>query len=125
MATKEKDNKEKDKVEEQKQSRAGIPKDWIPPTMQISTDIKFCDMKVDMKDYALQITEYIYVQMVKNQIAYLKDAAEYIKKCFEEEFKGCWHVVCGVNFGSYFNYESKACILLYRNHVGFLIWKFG
>jgi hypothetical protein len=55
----------------------------------------------------------------------LKDAAEYIKKGFEEEFKGCWHVVCGVSFGSYFGYESKACILLYRNHVGFLIWKYG
>ena len=29
------------------------------------------------------ITEYIYVQMVKNEIAYLKDAAEEIKKGFE------------------------------------------
>lgn len=50
--------------------------------MQISADIKFSDMKVDMKEYALLITEYIYVQMVKTEIAYLKDAAEYIKKGF-------------------------------------------
>ena len=58
--------KEKDK-EEEKQSRTGIPKDWVlPSTMQISTDIKFCDMKVDMKEYTLLITEYTYVQMVKN-----------------------------------------------------------
>jgi hypothetical protein len=32
-------------------------------------------MKVDMREYALMITEYIYVQMVKNEVAYLKDAA--------------------------------------------------
>ena len=56
----------------------------MPPNLQISADIKFCDMKVDIKEYALQITEYIYVQMVKNEIPYLKDAAGYIKKCFEE-----------------------------------------
>jgi len=74
MATKDKEAKEA-KLDEEKQTRAGIPKDWVPPNIPISTDIKFCDMKVDMKDYALQITEYIYVQMVKNEIAYLKDAA--------------------------------------------------
>lgn len=76
MATKEKDNKDKEaKGDEEKQTRARIPKDWVPSNLQISTDIKFCDMKVDMKEYALLITEYIYVQMVKNEIAYLKDAA--------------------------------------------------
>jgi hypothetical protein len=67
MATKEKDAKDKEaKVEDEKPTRAGIPKDWVSPNLQISVDIKFCDMKVDMKDYALLITEYIYVQMVKN-----------------------------------------------------------
>ena len=76
MATKEKEAKDKEaKGDDEKQTRAGIPKDWVPANIQISTDIKFCDMKVDMKDYALLITEYIYVQMVKNEIAYLKDAA--------------------------------------------------
>ena len=70
-------------MEEEKQTRAGIPKDWVAAAnIQISTDVKFCDMKVDMKEYALLITEYIYVQMVKNEIAYLKDAAEHIKKSF-------------------------------------------
>lgn len=48
MATKEKEGKEA-KVEEEKLVRAGIPKDWVPSNIQISTDIKFCDMKVDMK----------------------------------------------------------------------------
>lgn len=123
MATKEKEKKEQ--VDEDKPTRAGIPKDWVSPAMQISTDIKFCDMKMEEREYTLQITEYIYYQMVKGEIAYLKDAAEYIKKGFDEQCSGCWHVVCGVNFGSYFNYESKSCILIYRNHVGFLIWKFG
>lgn len=67
MATKEKENKDKQpKNEEEKTTRAGIPKDWVAPNIQISTDIKFCDMKVDMREYALMITEYIYVQMVKN-----------------------------------------------------------
>lgn len=67
MATINKDKaKEKGAGDDEKPSRAGIPKDWVPPSMQqISTDIKFCDMKVDMKDYTLQITEYIYFQMVK------------------------------------------------------------
>ena len=46
--------------------RAGIPKDWVSPNLQISVDIKFCDMRVEMKDYALALTEYIYVQMVRN-----------------------------------------------------------
>ncbi|CAM6005583.1 unnamed protein product [Sphagnum balticum] len=50
---------------------------------KISAEVKFCDMRVDMREYALLITEYIYVQMVKNEVAYLKDAAEYIKKGFE------------------------------------------
>lgn len=40
-------------------------------------------MKMDYKEYALLITEYIYVQMVRSEIPYLKDAAEYIKKGFE------------------------------------------
>lgn len=67
MATKEKEAKEKDvKADEEKPTRAGIPKDWVSTNLQISTDIKFCDMKVDMKEYAMLITEYIYVQMVKN-----------------------------------------------------------
>lgn len=71
-------------MDDEKEGRAGIPKDWSPPSMQmISTDIKFCDMSVDMKQYTLQITEYIYFQMVKGEIAYLKDAAEHIKKGFE------------------------------------------
>ena len=83
MATKDKDKKEK-QVDDEKPTRAGIPKDWVSPGMQISTDIKFCDMKVDMRQYTLQITEYIYYQMVKGEIAYLKDAAEYIKKGYEE-----------------------------------------
>ena len=77
MTTKE----EKQEAVEEK-VRAGIPKDWVSPNLQISVDIKYCDMKVEMKEYALALTEYIYVQMVKNEIAYLKDAAEYIKKYF-------------------------------------------
>ena len=80
MATK--DKEAKGVGDDEKTSRAGIPKDWIAPNIQISTDIKFCDMKVDMKDYTFQITQYIYAQMVKGEIAYLKDAAEYIKKGF-------------------------------------------
>ena len=91
-------------VDDEKISKAGIPKDWVPPSTTIPTDIKFCDMSVEMKEYTLQITEYIYYQMAKSEIAYFKDAAEHIKKGFEEQFNGCWHVVCGVNFGSYFNY---------------------
>lgn len=75
MATKEKESHKEGKGEEEKQVRAGIPKDWVSSNLQISADIKFCDMKVEMKEYALLITEYIYVQMVKNEIAYLKDAA--------------------------------------------------
>ncbi len=129
MASKAADNKQKDKdknVDDEKLGKAGIPKDWTPPSgAQLLTDIKFCDMTLELKEYTMQITEYIYFQMVKGDIAYLKDAAEAIKKGFEEQFNGCWHVVCGVNFGSYFNYEAKSCILIYRNHVGFLIWKFG
>lgn len=84
MATKEAKEKEAKENQEEKATRAGIPKDWVSPNMQISADVKFCDMRVDMKEYALLISEYIYVQMVKTEIAYLKDAAEYIKKGFEE-----------------------------------------
>lgn len=82
MATKDKEKKEKI-VDEEKISRAGIPKDWTSPSMQISTDIKFCDMTVSMREYTLQLTDYIYYQMVKGEIAYLKDAAELIKKGYE------------------------------------------
>ena len=64
MATKDKDKKDK-VVDDDKPTRAGIPRDWVCPPMQISTDIKFCDMKVDMREYTLQLTEYIYYQMVK------------------------------------------------------------
>lgn len=48
MATKESKDKET-KVEEEKPTRAGIPKDWVAPAMQISADIKFCDMKVETR----------------------------------------------------------------------------
>jgi hypothetical protein len=65
----------KDIKDDEKVARAGIPKDWVAPNMQISTDVKFCDMKVDYKEYAMMITEYIYVQMVKSEIVYLKDGA--------------------------------------------------
>lgn len=63
MASKEKEAK--GAGDDEKVSRAGIPKDWQTPNIQISTDIKFCDMKVDMREYTLLITEYIYSQMVK------------------------------------------------------------
>lgn len=51
MATKIVDQKDKDKqknIDDEKQSKAGIPKDWtLPPTIkQILTDIKFCDMSI-------------------------------------------------------------------------------
>jgi hypothetical protein len=36
-----------------------------------------------MREYTLQLTDYIYYQMVKGEIAYLKDAAELIKKGYE------------------------------------------
>lgn len=70
-------NIDKDKLaaEEDKPSKAGIPKEFVAPPLQISTDIKFMDMSVEMKEYTLAITEYIYYQMVKGEIQYLKDAA--------------------------------------------------
>lgn len=80
------DNKDKDKqkiVDDEKVSKAGLPKDWTTSGLQISTDIKFCDMNMEMKEYTLQITEYIYSQMFKGEIVYLKDAAEHIKKAYE------------------------------------------
>mgnify|MGYP000906094247 FL=1 len=40
-------------------------------------------MNMEMKEYTLQITEYIYSQMFKGEIVYLKDAAEHIKKAYE------------------------------------------
>lgn len=44
------ENKDKDKIiDDERITKAGIPKDWVPPPMQISTDIKFCDMSVEMK----------------------------------------------------------------------------
>lgn len=111
--------------EEEKVTRAGIPKDWICSNIPLMLDIRYCDMKAEMKEYALLITEYIMSQMFRSELKYFKDAAEHIKKGFEQEFQGTWHVVCGINFGSYFGYENHCCILLYRSSIGFLIWKFG
>jgi dynein light chain LC8-type len=82
-------------------------------------------MKGDMKEYALLITEYVSTLLVRGELKYFKDAAEHVKKGFEEEFRGTWHVISGINFGSHFSYETKCCILLYRSSIGFLIWKFG
>lgn len=65
------------------------------------------------------------MQLFKGELKYLKDAAAAVKKGFEEEFQGSWNVICGINFGSFFSYENKCCILLYRSSIGFLVWKFG
>jgi hypothetical protein len=40
-------------------------------------------MSVEMREYTYLLTEYIYFQMVKGEITYFKDAAEYIKKAFD------------------------------------------
>lgn len=47
----------KERDEEKSVMRAGIPKDWICPTnIPMTLDIKFSDMKAEMKEYALMIT---------------------------------------------------------------------
>jgi hypothetical protein len=45
--------------------RAGIPKDWICSNIPLNLDIRYCDMKSDMKEYALLITEYTTSQLVR------------------------------------------------------------
>jgi hypothetical protein len=54
------------------------------------------------KEYAVLLTQYVYTQMYRKEIKHFKDAAKYVKDCFEEQEGGTWNVVCGINFGSYF-----------------------
>jgi hypothetical protein len=113
------------KKEEEAPQKAGIPKDWISPNIQMSLSVKYCDMESRTRDYAISLTQYVYSQMYRKEIKHFKDAARYVKESFEVEEKGCWNVVCGIHFGAFFNYETKNCILLYWSSMGFLIWKFG
>jgi hypothetical protein len=52
--------------------------------MPLTLDVRYCDMKADMKEYALLITEYIMSQIIRSELKYFKDAAEHIKKGFEQ-----------------------------------------
>jgi len=56
---------------------------------------------------------------------YFKEMAEFIKNEMDKKFEGSWHVTVGTSFGSYFSFEDQSVILFWRNHVGFLIFKFG
>jgi len=48
--------------------------------------------------------------MYKGEKRYFKDVAEFIKRQFDERFKGSWHVIVGKNFGSHFSFEAKSAI---------------
>ena len=63
--------------------------------------------------------------MYKGEKRYFKDVAEFIKRQFDERFKGSWHVIVGKNFGSHFSFEAKSAIQFWINHIVFLIYKFG
>ena len=66
MKAKAEDNTKERGDEERSTFRAGIPKDWICPTnIPLTLDIKFCDMKAEMREYSLLITEYTSVQLFK------------------------------------------------------------
>ena len=52
-------------------------------------------------------------------------AAEYIKKCLDQNFGAHWHVVIGNGFGSHVVHEKQRFIYFRLNGRSYLIYKAG
>jgi len=100
---------------------------------QKAKEIEIQPPVIDYVDMSRVLTEFVlehsntalYSFLNKGEKKYMYEIAEEVKKALDAEFKGAFHVIVGLDFGSYFSYEHKNCIQFWLNQFCFLIFKHG
>lgn len=87
--------------------------------------IDYVDMPKEMQEFVIEQCEEVLRMFNKCEKKYYYECAEAIKKIIEERYRGCYHVIVGRDFGSYFNYEVGNCIQFWITQHCFLIFKHG
>ncbi|KAG8372935.1 hypothetical protein BUALT_Bualt12G0118800 [Buddleja alternifolia] len=82
--------------------------------------IKSADMKEDMQKEAIDIAIAAF-----EKCSVEKDAAENIKKMFDNKYGPTWHCIVGKNFGSYVTHETNHFVYFYLDSKAVLLFKSG
>eukprot|EP00455_Lapot_gusevi_P049395 TRINITY_DN699_c0_g3_i1.p1 TRINITY_DN699_c0_g3~~TRINITY_DN699_c0_g3_i1.p1 ORF type:complete len:116 (+),score=9.80 TRINITY_DN699_c0_g3_i1:91-438(+) len=86
---------------------------------------KYVDLDSEKKELAVYTAKLAYLAKAKGDILYWKDAAEMIKKEFDEKLGPTWHCIVGSHFGSFVTHESKNLVYFFIGHMGVLLFKHG
>lgn len=65
----------------------------------------------------------IYTPIVPHMPICAQDISTYVKKKFDEEFGGTWHVVCGRNFGCSITHDTKFLLFFQIDLVHCMLFK--
>ena len=78
--------------------------------------------KADIPE-ALQAKAVLRVNEGMEKFTIEKDLATYVKKKFDEEFGGTWHVVCGRNFGCSITHDTKFVLFMQIDLLHVMLFK--
>jgi dynein light chain LC8-type len=85
--------------------------------------VQFYNVNTDVKEHCFKIAEDTLQLYIKEEIKYFKIMAEKIKMSLDKRFGASWHVVVGIDFGSFVSFEKGCAIMFQLNNFSFLIWK--
>ena len=95
-----------------------------PDSVNIKSPIvQFYNVSTDIKEHCFKAAEETLQLYLKEEIKYFKIMAERIKLSLDKRFGSSWHVVVGIDFGSYVSFEKGSAIMFSLNNYSFLIWK--
>eukprot|EP00999_Lentomonas_sp_LEN2_P001434 NODE_2474_length_564_cov_36.672769_g2424_i0.p1 GENE.NODE_2474_length_564_cov_36.672769_g2424_i0~~NODE_2474_length_564_cov_36.672769_g2424_i0.p1 ORF type:complete len:119 (-),score=25.93 NODE_2474_length_564_cov_36.672769_g2424_i0:124-480(-) len=79
-----------------------------------------CDMPEEMREDAVEFAQ----EGLDNHKLH-KDVAAHVKRQFDEKYKGTWHCIVGVHFGSNITHDANCMINFYLDKIAFLMFKNG
>ncbi|CAE8615580.1 unnamed protein product [Polarella glacialis] len=88
-------------------------------------ELHIVDMSKAEADFAIEVAKKGVISLFKNERRSFCEVAQYIKKEFDKNFSGAWHVIVGKHFGSWITYEAHKLMYFHIGQAGFLIYRHG
>merc|ERR550525_1933767 len=88
-------------------------------------EIHIEDMPRAQVEFALEVAKKGVYLLFKNERRNFCEVAQYIKKEFDKNYSGSWHVFVGKHFGAWVTYEAHKLMYFHIGQAAFLIYKHG
>eukprot|EP00929_Paragymnodinium_shiwhaense_P105651 TRINITY_DN706_c0_g1_i1.p1 TRINITY_DN706_c0_g1~~TRINITY_DN706_c0_g1_i1.p1 ORF type:complete len:117 (-),score=38.16 TRINITY_DN706_c0_g1_i1:198-548(-) len=88
-------------------------------------ELHIVDMSKAEEEFAIDVARKGVISLFKNERRSFCEVAQFIKKEFDKNFEGAWHVFVGKHFGAWITYEAHRLIYFHIGQAGFLIYRHG